>query len=241
MIYTRSAAINMVAVVAEVGREVVPNASAVLDVFLAVHNRVRMVRANKRDLETLGNGCSYLIAYAIEKCRQRADGINSTPLKYCFRDTAEVMSRCGGQRYVAKALKGVSDKGEIEAINLRMDRLFYEMGLFGTKAILVSAGCDRLSRNDAAHDVSLMHACHFNFAVGGCSVLIISSHEVFVGCAHSSRTLRRRQAFHGASLIICNNDSSLTPLYLQPMSSDGCKRLLYVPFISVGLHCHKYS
>ena len=158
MIYTRSTAINMIAVVAEVGREV-PNASAVLDAFLTVHNMVGMVHANKRDLEALGNRCSYLVACAIEKCRQRADGINLAPLECCFRDTAEVMNRCGGRGCVAKALKAVSDKGEIEAMNLRMDRLLYEMGLSGTKAILVSAGCDRRSRNDAAHDVPLMHAC----------------------------------------------------------------------------------
>ena len=240
MIYTRPAAINVVTVVAEVGREV-PNASPVLDTFLAVHNMVGMVRAKNKDLEALGYRCSYLIACAIENCRQPTDGINLTPLECCFRDDAvEVMNRCGGRRCVAKALKGVSDKGEVEEMNLRMDRLLYEMGLSGTMAILVSAGCNRRSRNDAAHDVPLMDACPFFLAVGGCSVLLISSHVVFVGCAQTSRTLRRRKAFHGTALIICDKDSSLTPLYLQPMSSDGCK-CFYVPFISVGLHCHKYS
>ena len=126
MIYTRPAAINVVAVVAEVGREV-PNASPVLDAFLAVHNVVGMVRAKNKDLEALGYRCSYyLIACAIENCRQPTDGINLTPLECCFRDAVEVINRCGGRRCVAKALRAVSDKGEVEEMNSRMDHCCME-------------------------------------------------------------------------------------------------------------------
>ena len=116
---TGSTAIDVAALVSEVGREM-PMASAVLTAFLAVQNNFETVRANKENLEGLRERCSYLTASVVQKCRGSSIGLNLTPLEDCLRDVAEVVKRCGGRNNMMKVLKAASDKGEIENLNKRL-------------------------------------------------------------------------------------------------------------------------
>ncbi|CAN0242158.1 unnamed protein product, partial [Ascophyllum nodosum] len=106
--------------------------------------------------------------------RRGKDNDRWSPSYYCEESTnatrrmiytrpaaIKVMNRCGGRRCVAKALKGVSDKGEVEEMNLRMDRLLYEMGLSGTVAILLDSDdtAEKLLRYTLAFKKAMLGKC----------------------------------------------------------------------------------
>ena len=130
-----STAIDVVMLVAQVGKEV-PIASAVLQAFLVVHDTVEKVNANKDELEALRDRCRYLTASVVETCGGRSTGLNLKPLENCLLDTSKVVEKCGGRKRVMKVVKATKDKGEIDNINTRLDRLVNDMGLSGTMEIL---------------------------------------------------------------------------------------------------------
>ena len=132
-----SAAIDMTMLIAEVGREV-PIASAVLQAFIAIHDKVETVRANKEDLKALRDRCRYLTACVVEKCRRRPMAIDVTPLEDILRETADVIKRCGGRKGMMRVLKATRDKNEIQSLHIRLNQLGIDMGLAATVGTLVS-------------------------------------------------------------------------------------------------------
>ena len=130
-----SSAIDVAMLVAEVGREV-PTASAVLRAFLAVHDTVEKVNANKDELEALRDRCRYLTTSVLETCGGRPTARDLKPLEDCLLDAAKVVEKCGGRKWAIKVMKATKGKGEIGNINTRLDRLVNDMGLSGTMEIL---------------------------------------------------------------------------------------------------------
>ena len=130
-----SSVIDVAMLVAEVGREV-PIASAVLQAFLAVHDKVEKVNANNDELKALRDRCRYLTASVVETCGGRPTALDLKPLEGCLLDAANVVEKCGGRRRVMKYVRATKDKGEIDNINTRLDRLVNDMGLSSTMEIL---------------------------------------------------------------------------------------------------------
>ena len=128
-------AIDVAMLVAEVGREV-PTASTVLQAFLAVYDTVEKVNANKYELEALRDRCRYLTTSVLETCGGRPTALDVKPLEDCLLDAAKVVEKCGGRKWAMKVVKATKDKGEIDNINTRLDRLVNDMGLSGTMEIL---------------------------------------------------------------------------------------------------------
>ena len=133
-----SAAIDVAMLTAEVGREV-PIASAVLQAFIAIHDKVEMVRANKEDLKALRDRCRYLTACVVEECRRRPIALDVTPLDDILRETADVIKRCGGRKGMMRMLRATRDKNEIQNLNIRLNQVGIDMGLAATIGTLVSS------------------------------------------------------------------------------------------------------
>ena len=121
-------------------RQVLKTGSAAIDVvlqaFLAVHDTVEKVNSNKDELEALRDRCRYLTASVVETCGGRSTGLNLKPLEDCLLDAAKVVKKCGGRKRAMKVVRAKKDKGEIDNINTRLDRLVNDMDLSGTMEIL---------------------------------------------------------------------------------------------------------
>ena len=85
---------------------------------------------------TSSKPCRYLTASVLETCGGRSKALNLKPLEDCLLDAAKVVEKCGGRKRVMKYVKATKDKGEIDNINTRLDRLVNDMGLSGTMEIL---------------------------------------------------------------------------------------------------------
>lgn len=134
---TGSAAIDMAMLIADLGREV-PIASTVLQAFLAIHDMVETIRANKEDLKDLRDRCGYLTVRVVDECRRHRMAINVNRLEDILRDTADVIERCGGRKWIMRIRKATSDKNEIQSLNTRLNQLGIDMGLAATFETLVS-------------------------------------------------------------------------------------------------------
>ena len=94
------------------------------------------MNANNDELKALRDRCRYLTASVVETCGGRPTALDLKPLEGCLLDAANVVEKCGGRRRVMKYVRATKDKGEIDNINTRLDRLVNDMGLSSTMEIL---------------------------------------------------------------------------------------------------------
>lgn len=113
-----------------------PLISPALKTLESLREKVDTAKSNREGLKELHERCAYVTACIVVKCRRNPNSnIDVTPLNDCLEEVEGVVRRCGGRSKVKGVMKASSDKHNISALNTRVDRLAWTLGLAGIAVV----------------------------------------------------------------------------------------------------------